>query len=749
MSAAKSLTLTQRAASGTMRQLLDNIEAALLRRRYVVIGIWLVVIAAAVPFALNESDHLTSGGFVIGGSQSAQAEAELARYFPQVSRADLAVLLWPQRGANGAELSAAVRRVQRAARGIPDLTVSERDVSSVLFAAGLEEPLVLPLKVNGNNDRAQDIAETLRGRLGLNGRPTGHVEIHLLGEGALSAGLEDTFKADLIKAELIGFPLLFTVLLLTFGSFAAAMLPVLLGGVAVLVTSAIIYFLSLAVEMSVFVTNTASMLGIGVAVDYSLMVLGRVRQELDADRALDDACLIAIKTSGRAVIFSGIAVVTSLVGLWVIPSGALHSMALGAIVVVSVSVVVSLTLLPAMIGVMGTRRVRDGFLRRVASRYRRRTGRRRLMSWDRWTLAVTRHPIWSIFITGSLLLLLCVPVLTMRTGTGPLRELSDKNETRIGFNEAAKLVGPGALGPIFVVAQTSKPDAAKLRQQVTELRSVAVRLHGVHQLGPTEVARNQRYANFTVVPRSDPESPAAERLVQDLRKASPLVIRGTGTSVTVGGTSATQMDVEHAVAGSMWKVLIVILMIAFMVLTLMLRSVVLSLMTIVLNVLSVGAAYGVLVIVFQWGWLNFALHYHSLSHLDTLTPPLILAVVFGLSMDYQVFLLSRIREQWVATGDAHAAVAKGLAGSARMISSAAAILVCAFGVFAATGTVSIRELGLGAAVAIAIDATLIRLILVPAVMELLGEWSWWRPQLLRRPIADRPNVQQPPVPEST
>lgn len=732
-----------------MRQILGNIEAAVLRCRYAVIGTWLVVIAAAVPFALNESDHLTSGGFVIGGSQSAKAEAGLARYFPQVSRADLAVLLWPQRGADGAELSAAVRRVRRAVRGIPDLTVSERDVRSVLFVAGLEEPLVLPLKVNGNNDRAQDIAETLRGRLGLNDRPTGHVEIHLLGEGALSAGLEDTFKADLIKAELIGFPLLFAVLLLTFGSFAAATLPVLLGGVAVLVTGAIIYFLSLAMEMSVFVTNTVSMLGIGVAVDYSLMVLGRVRQELDAGRALDEACLIAIKTSGRAVAFSGIAVVTSLVGLWVIPSSALHSMALGAIVVVSVSVLISLTFLPATIGVMGIRRVRGGLLRRVASGYRRRTLRQRAMSWDRWTLAVTKRPMWLIFIPGSVLLFLGVPALMMRTSTGPLRELSDKNETRIGFNEAAKLVGPGALGPIFVVVHASKPDAAGLRESVTQLRSVAIRLHGVHQVGPPEVARNQHDANFTVIPSSDPESPAAERLVQDLRKASRLVIRGTGTSVTVGGTSATQVDVEHAVAGSIWKALVVILMIAFVVLTLMLRSVVLALMTVVLNVLSVGAAYGVLVIVFQWGWLNFALRYHSLGHLDTLTPPLIMAVVFGLSMDYQVFLLSRIREQWVATGDAHAAVAKGLAGSARMISSAAVILVCAFGVFAGTGTVSIRELGLGAAVAIAIDATLIRLILVPAIMELLGEWSWWRPRLLRRRTAGRSNAQQPTMPEST
>lgn len=702
----------------------------ILRRRGPVGLFCLALLVVALPLAARESTNLKSGGFLISGSQSSNVNAALAYYFPQDSRSDLAVLLWPRPDSTTAEFNASITKAERALHGIPHLAVSRRDLSFVRFAAGLHEPLVLPLRVSGNEDQAQEIAETLRGRLHLNDPATGRIETHLLGEGALSAGLEDTLKRDLSHAELIGIPIILLVLVVTFGSLWASLLPLVLGAVAVTITGALIYLISLVTEMSVFVTDTASMLGIGVAVDYSLIIVGRVRQELDAGYDVQQACAMALKTSGRAVAYSGCAVVASLAGLWVVPCGALHSMALGAILVVAVSVLISVSLLPVLISVLGASRLSRGLplrLFRGASTRRLRRGR--------WAAAVMRRPAVAAALIASILVILCVPAFSMTMGTGPLRQLSTNNETRVGFEEAAKLAGPGALGPIDVVVRAPHPNSrSDLTLWSTRLARYIKNLPDVHQLGRVELSRNAQFAYFTVTPSTDPESVAAEDLVRRLRLLLLDSLRGTALHAEVGGTSATQLDAVDAVASSMGKVLIVVLLIELIMLTFLFRSVVLPIMTALLNLLSVGAAYGVLVAIFQFGWLGAPLGVHPLGHLEILTPPLILAVVFGLSMDYQVFLLARIQEEWSRSKDPQDAIRCGLASSARTISSAALILVCVFLVFAATGVLSITELGLGAAVAIAIDATLIRLALMPALMKLIGEASWWMPRRRRSAI---------------
>jgi RND superfamily putative drug exporter len=283
-----------------------------------------------------------------------------------------------------------------------------------------------------------------------------------------------------------------------------------------------------------------------------------------------------------------------------------------------------------------------------------------------------------------------------------------------------------------------------LSQQMSKLRAIAQRLPDVRKLGPTEIAHDRMYATFTVVPSIDPESAAAERLVRRLRVSLANAVSGTATTVIVGGASATQLDEVQKVASSMWKVLLAVLMIALIPLTIVLRSAILPLKAILMNLLSVGAAYGVLVIVFQWGWLDSLLHYHAPGHVDTLVPPLLLAIVFGLSTDYEVFLLSRMRERWLVSGDARRAVAEGLAASARTITGAAVVIVCVFAVFVGTGIPIIKEIGLGSSVAIGIDATLIRLVLVPATMTLLGDRSWWLPSRVERAFRRGGRVEAPP-----
>jgi RND superfamily putative drug exporter len=301
------------------------------------------------------------------------------------------------------------------------------------------------------------------------------------------------------------------------------------------------------------------------------------------------------------------------------------------------------------------------------------------------------------------LLALAAPALDLRTDNGALRQLDPSDETRQGFETAAEVTGPGASSPLRVLVED--------RDRVDEVRATLQRDREVARVQPAIVGDDGRSALLVAELKHDGEAHAAKVAVDRLRDR-------VGPGVAVGGTTAAQEDFKDLIAGSMWKIIAFVLGLSFLVLLVLLRSVVLPLKAVLMNLLSVGAAYGVLTLAFD--------------SVDAITPPLVLAVVFGLSMDYEVFLLSRIRERYNATGDTRRAVAEGLATSARTITSAALIMVAVFLVFVTTGLPSIQQIGLGAAVAIAVDATVVRLVLVPAAMELLGRWNWWLPRPLAR-----------------
>jgi len=334
-----------------------QLDAFLRRRHRLVLAVWAVALLAAVPFALRQSDNLTGGGFSIPGSQSRQVEDALTREFPPgASRASLAVVLVPERAATQRDVDAAVARVAKAAGAVEHagLAATARRAAR-LPAPGV--PLVVPLTLDVDEFAAPDVATDVRDELGLGteGGSAGPVDVHLVGQGALWAGLQDVSKRDLAKAEGAGFPLVLLILLAVFGSLAAASLPLVLGLVSVLVTGAAIYGLSTVMEMSVFVTNMASMIGIGVAVDYSFFVLARYREEIAGGADREAARATAMATSGVAVLFSGLTVVVSLSGLYLVDATAIRSMALGAILVVLVSMLAAATLLPALIRALGHR----------------------------------------------------------------------------------------------------------------------------------------------------------------------------------------------------------------------------------------------------------------------------------------------------------------------------------------------------------------------------------------------------------
>jgi RND superfamily putative drug exporter len=420
---------------------------------------------------------------------------------------------------------------------------------------------------------------------------------------------------------------------------------------------------------------------------------------------------------------------------------------MGAIIVVAVSILGAVTLLPVLMRLLGQRtytRGRVALVVQLLARSWRTRGRRsgsthpdnrRPDFWQRWTERVTRRPVLAATASAAVLLVLAIPALSLEFGDGALRQFPRGNETRTGAELAAKRLGPGSAGPTEVVASLVNGSASS-RGNVRAVRDYARGLRRdpeVARVVPPQPSKDGRSVLFVATPRHDPESLQARALVERLRaRADGGSALSKRAEIRVGGATASVDDFKNLVSGSMWKILLFVLAFSYLVLLVLLRSAFLPLKAVVMNLLSVAAAYGVLVAIFQYGWLDSLTGYHSLGYINTMTPPFLLAIVFGLSMDYEVFLLSRIRERYDATGDTKRSVAEGLKRSAATITSAALIMVAVFAVFAGTGVPSVKEIGLGLAVAIALDATLVRLVLVPATMEIMGKWNWWLPRPLAR-----------------
>jgi uncharacterized membrane protein YdfJ with MMPL/SSD domain len=741
-----------------MRGLMIQLSGFLGRHRRWVLAAWTAILLAALPIAAHQTDHLTGGGFDVPGSQSRAVSEAVQDEFG--GRTDgIAVVLEAERGAGDASRTDAVDRARAAVAGIDGVflpPVAARRAELQLRRTG---SALAPLRSDQSGDELIDSASTLRSDLDP-GTAEGGVTTYLAGQPTIWAGMQELSKEDLAKAESGGFPIVALILLVVFGSLAAAALPLALGFVSVIVTGALIYFISLEMSTSVFVTNMASMIGIGVAIDYSLFILARYREERRAGREPDDARAQALATSGLAVTFSGLAVIVSLAGLWMVDNQALRSMALGAMTVVAVSILTATTLLPVLIALLGDRVMPGGVVARALRRLRhpfrrapaqgspaapgreseaqsilvssgpsgsRGRGAAGSGFWERWSRAVMAHPWTAVIGVGAVLLFLAVPLLSIETGTEALAQFPKGSDVRVG-NELAERQAGGGADPVQVVAAfAATPDRARVAAFERRLRDTA----GVAAVAPPAYAGDS--VLFQATPSAPSESDAAVALVDRLRDT---VLLRSGLSrvatVSVGGETARSHDVRTQIGGSMWKIVLFVLGLSFVVLMVMLRSLLLPLKAVLMNLLSIGAAFGVLVAIFQWGWLDSVLGFESLGALDTINVPLIFAVVFGLSMDYEVFLMSRIRERYLAHGDNERAVAEGLSSSARTISSAALIMTSVFAVFVLTGVPSIKELGLGCAVAIALDATLVRLILVPAAMKLLGDWNWWMPSWLDR-----------------
>jgi RND superfamily putative drug exporter len=677
-----------------MATLLARLADAASRRRRIVIGAWLALLLAGGWFSLHQSDRLSGGGWDVPGSASVRVGDALDT-FPSFSSPALSVLVT---GRSPAAVRARLAAVRATTARDPNLKPDRPR----LFAGG--RAALLPVTYTGPTGAAIDVATRARHALV---ETTPETRTRLIGQPAIWSNFQEVAKRQLARGETTGFPLILIILLAGFGTLVAALAPLAVGFAAVFLTGAVVYWLSHATEMSIYVTNMASMIGIGVAVDYSLFVVSRYRRELRAGVPSDEALRRALSSSGTAVVFSGATVAVSLAGLFVVDVNAVRSMATGAIVVVSIAVLATVTLLPALLG-PGVERFRI--------RLSWRTGESGdPVFWRRWTDSVMAHPVRALALVVPFLLLLAAPLLAIRTYNRGLEQLPRGAEVRQATEQAQRLAGPGFSGPVHLLVGS--------RAEAERLTSRLARVQGVARVAAPLASPDRRRFLVSAYLASDPESPAAQATLRRIDRAAP--------DATIGGATQFGVDVNSAIFGGLPKMLLFILAVSYVVLLVLLRSVLLPLKAILMNLLSVGAAYGALVAVFQWGWLDW-IGYSSPGYVDTIVPALVLAVTFGLSMDYEVFLLTRIRERYMLHGRNDQAVAEGLVGSARIITSAALVMVAVFAAFAVAGAPSLRELGVGLAVAVGLDASLVRLVVVPATMRLLGDWNWWVPRRLAK-----------------
>jgi putative drug exporter of the RND superfamily len=554
----------------------------------------------------------------------------------------------------------------------------------------------------------------------------GAFAVSVTGEETLDHDFNLLSQEDLENGELkFGLPAALIILLLVFGAVVAGLVPLLMAMVSIVVALGLTALVAQQFELSVFVINMLTGMGLALGIDYSLFVVSRYREERAKGNAEFAAIEIAGATASRAVLFSGTVFVIAMFGMLLVPSSIMRSLAAGAILVGIVSVIAALTLLPAVLGLLKDRvnALRIPFVGRRADEAGSE-GR----FWGAIVRGVLRRPALSLTLSVAGLLALALPVLTMNVGTSGVSSLPDRFVSKQGYlalEEDFSTVTPDPA--TVVVSNASSPDVS------AAVESLRARLVSDPRFGDTTVERSADggVAILTVAVPGDPASSEAIDAVRELRTdIADETFAGTDADVLVGGTTSENIDYFDSVIDPAPWVIALVLLLTFVFLTVVFRSVVVAGTAVLLNLLSVGAAYGLLVLVFQEGIGAGVLGFQTADAIEAWVPLFLFSVLFGLSMDYQVFLLSRIRERYDETRDTTDAVSFGVASTARIITGAALIIVAVFAGFARGDLIMFQQMGFGVAVALLLDATVIRSVVLPSAMKLLGEWNWYLPRWL-------------------
>ncbi|MDQ0963395.1 RND superfamily putative drug exporter [Streptomyces sp. B4I13] len=535
-------------------------------------------------------------------------------------------------------------------------------------------------------------------------------------------------------ADVMGIALAFIVLLFVFRAVWVAALPIITAIVGVGTSAVTVILLSHVITLSDTTLTLGSLIGLGVGIDYALFIVNRHRTNLMAGMSVAESAAKALNTSGRAVVFAGLTVVVALLGMLTLNVGIINGMAIGAAITVTLTVLAAITLLPALLGMIGPR-VLGRKERREMSGWTRPRSSGRAGLWGRWAERVQARPRTLGLVALAVLAALALPTLSLRLGASDDGNLPTSSTNRQAYDMIADGFGPGFNGPLVLAVQA--PDAAG-RAAVGNLVAALEKVDGVASANSAPMKDGQTVGVVSVVPTTSPQSEATSDLIHHLRDdVIPEAEQGTSMKVYVGGVTASNDDFASVLMGKLPVFVLVIAALGFLLLTVAFRSLLIPAVGALLNILSIGVAFGAIVVVFQYGFGAGLLGLGAGGPIESFVPILVVGIMFGLSMDYQVFLVSRMREEWAHTGDSHRAVRVGQAETGKVIAVAATIMVCVFGSFVFGGMRVISEFGVSLAVAVAVDALLIRMIVVPALMHLCGRANWWLPRRLDRAL---PNV---------
>ena len=692
------------------------------RHHYPVIGVWILLAIALLAIG-HSAGSKTSENLTLPGTDSTKATELLEEDLPQQAYgSNPLVIEAPQGKLTEPRYSAAVAEVAKRLNALGEVNsaVSPLSLQGAAFLSKDETIGYFPVVLSvGPGDIDEEEAERILDAAA----------------PARTAGLETAVgsyvgqqlsKPATETSEAIGLAAAVVILLFAFGTATAMMLPIVSAVVGLVCALSIIRLLEHVLEVPGVASTLATMIGLGVGIDYALFIVTRHKLQLADGMEMRESIARATATAGGAVVFAGFTVVIALCSLAFAGIPLVSTLGFTAAVAVVVAVCAATTLLPAMLGALGPHidslRVKLG---------KTHPDDKQPHGWRRWAERVSLRPWSATAISLLVLIVLALPIFQLELGQNDISALPEETTSRQAYDALNAGFGPGVNGPLLIASEFSSPEEAK--QVLPKLEKGVGAAPDVAAVSEPTLDEQGDAAVFTVISKSEPWSDETVDLVEDLREeAIPAALEGTKASSYVGGQTAGYIDLATQISDKLPLMIAIVVALSFVVLLVAFRSLLVPVKAAAMNLLSVAAAYGVVTAVFQLGWGSSLIGLDHAIPIVSFVPLLMFAILFGLSMDYEVFLLTQMREHYEEFGDPRRAVVEGLANTGRVITSAAAIMVCVFTSFVLSGNPVVKEFGVGLAIAIAIDSTLVRCLLVPAVMVLLGKWAWWLPSWMDR-----------------
>ena len=712
--------------------LTERLARSCAARPRVTLAFWGAAVLIALVLVATSLHGLTSNSHVIGSPESTKAEDAVARAFPHQNasgKGDVVIVTSDRYTVDSPQFQAFAKRLEHDLLATGQVNSIHKVAESADHHAALAS---VDIKSDSGAAQVEQVVENANG---------GAFQVGVTGDHTANHDFGQQSQKDLETGELaFGLPAALIVLVLVFGAVVAGLVPVLMAILSIIVALGLVAILSLEFTLSVFIVNMLTGMGLALGIDYSLFVVSRYREERGHGLLKDAAIARAGATASRAVLFSGSTFVVALLGMFIVPTSIMRSLALGAILVGIVSVAAALTLLPAILSMVGDRvnSLRVPYLGRNLGRADTTEGR----FWRRIVNAVLRRPALSLVLSVGAMLLLASPIFGMHIGSNGVSTLPSTLPSKQGQVLLERAFPEQSPAPVEIVAVGGDPVAVH-----RDLVRLDKQLASEGKFGPGKIQTSSREntALLTSPLGGDASSGPAVSAVRDLRaRVIPAVFAGSRAKVYVGGTTAENVDYYDAVTNPTPYVLLFVLGLSFILLTVAFRSIMVALVSVLLNLLSVGAAYGLLTLVFLDGHGAGLFGFQHTHVIDAWVPLFLFSVLFGLSMDYQVFLMSRIKERYDASGSTRDAVVWGVSSTARIITGAALIIVVVFAGFAAGKLVMFQQMGFGVAIALLLDATVIRSVVLPSTLVLLDKLSWYLPSWLEwLPHVD---VEAPPTP---